>query len=244
MFSDYFQKIEKKIIKKAKPAKKIGAKDDKSAKDSKSAKQGPSGADSELKDCLNNIVPSDLKVDDVKIIDPSGYSPEGIDLVAYKEKFRDIGNIMGGSIPCDLVFGTYHLANVLNKDSLNDSLTRVLQAKKINQYTESDSEMTLIPAFIIGYDSEFKLPDLKNLIIDHYMAKSIDHMYEVDIIAILGKGIIVKDWREKRSYIAIETGKDTLMWCFILMNEYLDIERGVNFDLRFYVKHAEKYNEY
>ena len=76
------------------------------------------------------------------------------------------------------------------------------------------------------------------------MAKGIDNISEVDIIAILGKGVIVKNWREKRSYSAIETGKDTLMWFFILMNEYLDIPRGENFDLRAYVKHAENYNEY
>ena len=57
-------------------------------------------------------------------------------------------------------------------------------------------------------------------------------------------GVVVKDWREKRNFIALETGKDTLKWFFILMNEYVNVDRGNDIDLRNYVKHAEKYNEY
>ena len=64
------------------------------------------------------------------------------------------------------------------------------------------------------------------------------------IIVILNTGIIIKNWREKRSYIALETGKDTLMWFFILMCEYLDTEKEIEFDLRNYVQHREEYKEY
>ena len=54
----------------------------------------------------------------------------------------------------------------------------------------------------------------------------------------------VSDWKEKRSYKALETGKDTFKWFFMLMNEYLDVERGSDLDLRNYVKRQERYNEY
>lgn len=243
MFSKYFEKIEKDILKKARPAKKSAPKSGKKASGKSSPKASGPRHD-ELKELLNNIVPSNLKLDSAKLIDPSGYSPEGVDFIAYRELCRNMINMMGGFVPCDLVHGTYHIAENLNKDNLNDALKRVLLTKKINRYSEAETATTPIPAFIIAYDTSFNFAEIKNFVIDHYMAKGIDHISEVDIIAILGKGVIVKNWREKRSYIAIETGKDTLMWFFILMNEYLDIARGENFDLRAYVKHAENYKEY
>ncbi|MCU0822578.1 MAG: hypothetical protein MUC95_08930 [Spirochaetes bacterium] len=243
MFSNYFQKIEKGILKKAKPAQKGGAKSGKGAA-GKSAKKAVAPKHEDLKTVLNNIIPSNLKLDSAKLIDPSGYTPDGVDFIVYRELCRDMINIMGGYVPCDLVHGTYHIAEKLNKDSLNNALTRVLQTKKINRYSETESQTPPIPAFLIAYDTDLEFSEIKNFIIDHYMAKGIDPLSEVDIIAIFGKGVIIKNWREKRSYIAIETGKDTLMWFFILMNEYLDITRGENFDLRSYVKQAENYKEY
>ncbi len=243
MFSNYFKHIEKDILKKAKSATKGGAKGGKGAS-GKSLKKTSIPKHDDLKTILSNIIPSNLKLDSAKLIDPSGYSPEGVDFIAYRDICRDMINIMGGYVPCDLVHGTYHVTDNLNNENLNDALTRVLLTKKLNRYSETESATPPIPAFVIAYDTDIKFPDIKNIIIDHYMAKSIDNISEVDIIAILGKGVIVKNWREKRSYIAIETGKDTLMWFFILMNEYLDIARGENFDLRSYVKNAENYNEY
>lgn len=243
MFSNYFDKIEKKLTKKPKTTKKTTAKGGKGS-GAKSTKMTDASRYNELKEVLNNIIPSHLKLDSLSLADPSGYIPEGTDFIAYREYCRDIVNIMNGIIPCDLVHGTYHVVDKLDKNTLNDALKRVLQAKKINRYAETESEMPVIPAFIIAHDTAIKLPELKEFIIDHYMSKSIENIFELDILVILNKGIIVKDWREKRSFVAIETGKDTMMWFFILMNEYLEAERGVDFDLRFYVKHAEKYNEY
>ncbi len=246
MFTKYFEKLEKQILKNAKPPKKSGAKagKSKSSGGTKSKKSTQSSDHKDLQEGLNQMLPSYLMLDSHKIIDPSGYSPEGIDFIAYKEFCRDIVTMMGGFIPCDLVYGMYHVASNLNKDGLNDALKRVMQAKKINRYTEGEIDATVIPAFVIAYDTNFKFPELKDFLIDYYMSKNIDHSFEVDIIAILGKGLVIKDWREKRSFIALETGKHTLMWFFILMSEYLDVEKGKDFDLRNYVKHGEKYNEY
>lgn len=243
MFTSYFEKIEKNILKKAKPEKKSDNGGKKTGP-GKSVKKPASPAIEELKAVIDNIIPSNLKLESARVIDPSGYSPDGVDFIAYRELCRDMINIMGGIIPCHLVYGTYHIAEKLDRDSLNEALMRVVQTKKINRYSQTETQATPIPAFIIACDSDIKFPDIKNFIIDHYMAKGIDHVSEVDIIAILGKGVVVKNWREKRSYIAIETGKDTLMWFFILMNEYLDIKKDGELDLRAYVRHTENYKEY
>ncbi|MBN2040699.1 MAG: hypothetical protein JW864_11685 [Spirochaetes bacterium] len=251
MFSKYFEKLEKQLLKKPKTSK---AADSKASKDKgkAAAKKGaasktravPAVDLSALMDDLNKIIPSRLKLDSVKMTDPSGYSPEDIDFIAYHERYRDILAIMDGVVPCELVYGTFHVSPMLDKDNLNEILRKVVQAKKINRFTDDPESASMIPAFIVAYDTEFKLPDLKSILIENYMAMSIDSMSEIDIIVILNKGIVIKDWRDKRSYIALETGKDSFMWFFILMNEYLDVEKQNEFDPRNYVQHGEKYNEY
>ncbi|MFH0975833.1 MAG: DUF6602 domain-containing protein [Spirochaetota bacterium] len=241
MFSKYFDKLEKNLIKKSKTEKKGEVKSEKSTGKKKEKEAVDLDA---LKETLSKIIPSQLAVDSVKMIDPSGYSPENVDLIAYKELFKDIINLMGGFIPCELVYSTYHVTPVLNKETLNEVIRRIVQAKKINRFTDREDKPALIPAFAIAYDSDLKLADLKSVLIDNYMSMSIDPASEVDIIVILNKGLIIKNWRDKRSFIALETGKDTFMWFFILMNEYLDVNKDNEFDLRNYVKHGEKYNEY
>jgi hypothetical protein len=237
MFSKYFETVVSNFIKKPKAGKK-GDKKEKSKGKTESI-----DIDS-LKESLNKIVSSNFIIDSNKMIDPSGYSPDDVDLIAYKELYRDIASIMEGYIPCELVYGTYTVTPELNKENLMDILRKVVQAKKINRYTDRETQPAVIPAFVIAFDTNFNLADLKTSIIDNYMLMSADHASEVDIIAIFNKGLVIKNWRDKRSYIALETGKDTLMWFFILMNEYLDVEKDNEFDPRNYIKHAEKYNEY
>lgn len=243
MFGKYFDKIGKEIIKKPK-AQKGKAKEKSAEKPGGKQKKAEAVDLGLLKDKLNKIISPRLTIDNVKMIDPSGYAPDDIDLIAYKELYRDITNIMNGYVPCELVYGTYHVTSMLNKSSLNNLVRKVVRAKKINRYTDRENMPAIIPAFIIAYDADFNLPDLKEVLINNYMSMSIENVFEVDIIAVLNKGIVIKNWRDKRSYIALETGKDTFMWFFILMNEYLDVEKDNEFDLRNYVQHAEKYNEY
>jgi hypothetical protein len=243
MFSKYFENIQKNLTKKLKTPKKGEAKRESGEKSGSKKKTEPVNIGA-LKEILNKIVPAQFVIDSFKMIDPSGYSPEKVDLIAYKELYKDIISIMDGCVPCELVYGTFHVYPVLNKDTLNDLLRAVVQAKKINRFTDREEKPALIPAFAIVYDAEINLPDLKSGLIDNYMSMSIDPTSEIDIIAIINKGLVIKNWRDKRSYIALETGKDTLMWFFILMNEYLDINKDNEFDLRNYIKHAGKYNEY
>lgn len=239
MFSKYFQKLEKKLIKK--PAKKTAKSSAK--KGNKSASLKTSDIDM-LKESISRMIPSHLVLADVKIIDPSGFSPEGIDFIVYREYCADIVDLMNGYVPAELVHGTYHVSQYLAKGSINDMLRNIVQTKKINHYTERNKESIMIPAFVIAYDMNFTLPELKQALLDNYMSMGIDSAFEVDIIVILNKGLVIRNWREKRSYIALETGADTLMWFFILMSEYLDIDKKEEFDLRNYVKHGEKYKEY
>ncbi|MCL2025245.1 MAG: hypothetical protein FWG92_00360, partial [Leptospirales bacterium] len=108
---------------------------------------------------------------------------------------------------------------------------------------EADENIFRIPAFIIAGDGGYSIRDIKNDILNYYNNRNVDPECEFDILVILGRGLVVKNWRE-RVYIAIETLEDTLMWFFILMNEYIDIERRIEMDFRKYIKSEKNYAEY
>ncbi|HQL83945.1 MAG TPA: hypothetical protein PK307_17225, partial [Spirochaetota bacterium] len=144
------------------------------------------------------------------------------------------------------VYGMFHLVQDLDKEVLIDVLGKTATAKKLNMFAlnQEGDERIHIPSFTVAASSKYQFIELKNDIINYYLAKNIEYQYEIDILMILHKGIVVKNWREKRSFIALETNEDTFMWFFILMNEYLDARREPNIDFRKYVKKEVVYNEY
>ncbi len=246
MFSKYFEDVERRLIAGAKKTAAAPSKKGKAASAEKAAKPVKKAAvdHTELIAYMEKIVPASLKTGALKMIDVGGYIPEGIDFVAYKEICRDMPLLMGGYVPSELVYGTYHVCPVINKNSIVEVLDRIVQAKKINRFADDAGDIQVIPAFIISYGMDMNLSELKGALLDYYMTRSIDSVFEFDLIAVLNRGLFVKNWREKRSFIGLETGKDTLMWFFILMNEYLDVDRGGDLDLREYIRKTEKYSEY
>jgi hypothetical protein len=253
MLTKYFEEFDKKIVTKTKAeTKKTVSKSTKKKAGKKTVKKTASKA-KKIKfntklfaENLNRIIPSHLAASNVKPVDSSGFSPEGADLIIYKEYCRDIVEIMNGCIPFELVYGAVHIEPQLKQKTLHEAVERVLSVKKLNRYTETseDAESYPIPSFIVSADTDFTIGEIKNSLINYYMAKSIDHRLEVDILVVLNKGIIVKDWKEKRSYIGLETNEDTMYWFFILMNEYLDIEKKIELDFRNYIMKNVTYNQY
>ncbi len=253
MLTKYFEEFDKKVVTKTKAAaKKTASKTAKKKAGKKSAKKTVSTT-KKIKfntklfaENLNKIIPTHLTAKDVKPVDSSGFSPEGADLIIFKEYCRDIVEIMNGCIPFELVYGAIHIEPQLNQKTLKETIERVLSVKKLNRYTETadEAESYPIPSFVVSADTDLTIGEMKNSLINYYMAKSIDHKLEVDILVVLNKGIVVKDWKEKRSYIGLETNEDTMYWFFILMNEYLDIEKNIELDFRNYIMKNVTYNQY
>ena len=247
MFTKYFEEAQKQLVKtRAAGQAKKPAKGKTQLKTAKTAAPGPDAKIDMhgLMKTVEGIVPPELGVGTLGIIDPSGYSPEGVDFITYRPLCRDMAAPMRGHVPSQLVYGTFHVCGDLGRESLQAGLNRVIQAKKLNLFTEDRQDLPAIPAFIISGGGSMRLEDVKDAIIDYYVSKSVDYVLEFDVLMILNKGLVVKNWREKRSFVALETGAATLMWFYILMHEYLDMERGKSLDLRNYVKYTEKYAEY
>ena len=239
MISKYFKDFDKKVVKKKKPmSSRIRAK-------AKACTNRPWMLNI-YRDMLAGVIPSHLIIDAVKPIDSAGFSPDGVDLVTYDKYCRDIIDLMGGYVPYELVYGMFHVVQNLNKDSLIDVLSKIATAKKLNMYaiTRKERKGSHIPSFAVVASSKYEFKELKNDIINFYLSKNIEYQYEIDILMVMHKGIVVKNWREKRSFIALETNEDTFMWFFILMNEYLDVKKDRAIDFRNYVKKEIIYNEY
>lgn len=238
MILKYFKDFDKKLVRKK-------AADDETPAKGKGSSRGAIDLH-HLQESLSRIIPSHLKVGPVKPIDSSGFSPDGADLVIYDEYCPDIVNIMGGYVPFELLYGMVHVVQTLNRDSLVEALGKIAAAKKLNMFAAgSEEEETLhIPSFIVVSSTKYEFQELKNDIINYYLSKNIEYKYELDILMVLHKGIVVKNWREKRSFIALETNEDTFMWFFILMNEYLDMKKDRAIDFRNYVKKEIVYNEF
>ncbi len=246
MFSKYFDNLEKDLLKKSAPSAKGKPAQGKATAPKKgkaSVKTAAPDIDG-LMHIIDKLIPSRLVLDKLRMIDVSGYSPEGADFIAFREMYRGIRDIMGGFIPPELVYGTFFVAPELTRENISEVLNRVVQVKKTNRFTDEQEDVPIIPSFIISYGMNMDFPQLKNTVMDYYVSRTVEHFLEFDILLILNRGLVVKNWREKRNFIALETGKDSLMWFFILMNEYLDVDQGKELDLRSYIKYTEKYREY
>ncbi len=242
MLKNYFIDFSKKTIKKAAISKASSGK----ASPKGTAKKGTMNFDAAaFTEKLDGIIPQNLRVKALKPVDSSGFSPDGADLIVYREYCRDIDKVMNGYIPYELIHGAFFMVNDLTKSSLADLFGRVATVKKINRFTEEAGTFS-IPSFVVaGNNPDYTLQQLKNDVMNYYMSKNVSSESEFEIMMILNSGLLIKDWhRGEHRYIGLETGEDTMMWFFILMNEYLDVEREEVFDIRKYVRTEKTYNEF
>ncbi|MBN1501468.1 MAG: hypothetical protein JW982_15005 [Spirochaetes bacterium] len=249
MFSAYFEKLEDKLLKKYSSAsknvksvktaaKKVPAATKAVVKTAKSAKVDLT----ELKNVIDGIIPKEFTLTDKKIADTSGYVADTSDFIICDPKFRAFDDIFRDSVPVEMVKAAFRICPEINRKNLVDTLVDVAHIKKSNHYTDAGEPKPAIPVFAIALDSSYSLKEAKDSIVEIYQQDNVDSLFEFDIMLILGRGIIIKNWRERRSFIALETKMDSLKWFYILMNEYIDLNQSA--DLRSYVTETKKYDEY
>ena len=249
MLSNYFKEFDKKIVKRAakKAAPKAKAKAKKGAAKKAVAKTQKGGVKLDLKalkERLEGIIPTHLAIEKAKPVDMNGFSPDGADLIIYRPYCRDIVEMMGGLVPFELLHGTCFTTDELNRKTLPEVLNRVGALKKMSKLAQSEENSFNVPAFIIAGDTSMSMLDIKNDILNYYMNNNVPGDQEFELLLIFNKGIVIRNWREERSYISLETGEDSIMWFFILMNEYLEAEHSFELDFRNYIKTDKTYSEY
>lgn len=253
MLFEYFKEFNARIVKqgaakktasKKKAAAKKGASKKASAKKSQAKATSFKLDKNKLQEGLEGIIPMGLNITDANPLDSNGFSPDGADFCIYRPHCRDIVSLMGGYIPQELLQGTVFTTDSLNKKTLQELLNRVAAVKKINRLsTEEEEESFNVPSFIIAGGGDYGMMDLKNDILNAYMNNNVDESLKFEILMVVNQGIVIRDWHTK-SYVSLETGEDTMLYFFILMNEYLEAERDGELDFRKYVKTDKSYNEY
>lgn len=239
MFSSYFNNIQKQLLKiYAKQPKKEGTA-------STTAKKAAKKDYSAVIDAVNSMTSPDIDVVARKIADKSGYVSDSADFVAVKRIFSACADIFSEAVPSEIAAGAFHIVEEVNHKQLTDVLVKTAMTKKIDHYSENSEETAFIPGFIIALRSTYSLKELKESILEIYEKDAVDPLFEFDIMMVIGKGLIIKNWRDgARSFIALETGEDTMKWFFLLMNEYVEAGVKTDIDLRQYVKETARYSEY
>lgn len=231
MFSRYFRESQSSFIKRHFPEKKGPV---------RKAAEGWG----DLISFFEASLPDDLSVAHVALRDRSGYTPDMSDFTAFRSFARDTAALFGGIVPSELACGTFHVAPALDRKTLLESLVRVAHVKKCGRYEGNTEEPPFIASFVLSFGSGYSLAEIREAVIETYRSQEVEAEFEVDIIAVLGTGLLVKKWDGSRAYAAIETGEDTLMWFYILMREYIDTGKGEPVDLRSLVLDQREYTEY
>ncbi|MDA3899734.1 MAG: hypothetical protein PF637_04340 [Spirochaetes bacterium] len=252
MFQPYFARLEKHLIKiyqaQGKKTAKKSAKSAKTAKKSteKSLVKASSKGDGDYDDlikAINGMLPEGNIITRSKICDSSDISVDTADFVVAEKRFKGMELIFPDEIPVELIRGSFAVCKTINRKQLVDTLINVANCKKVGQY-EKKNEPPFHASFVIAFDSTYKMDELKKAIKEIYSENSVDPRFEFDLMIILGKGIVIKDWSSKGNYIALDTGEDSLMWFYIIMNEYLSLTTSQEFDLRNYIRNPKVYDEF
>lgn len=253
MFQAYFEKLENHLIKKYKNTEKKPRTTKSSKTVKKTTKKSAAlatvsvGSDDGYDDLLkavSGIIPDKMTVLKAGLCDSSATEVETVSFLAIERRFRAVEQIFSKCVPVELVRGAYNIVEKINHKQLVDVLVDVANCKKIGQYAVSKKESPFFASFIIAFDSIYSMEELKSVIREVYDENSVDPRFEFDLLVVLGKGIIIKDWSKKSSFIALDTDNDTLMWFFIIMNEFLAITSEPEFDLREYIRAPRRYDEY
>jgi len=190
-------------------------------------------------------LPKHIHMGPGKIRGKSHLLPKTVDLVFYNKWSSKLIEMCGGWHVIDYTLGIMSIERKLSTQALVNHINLSQAVKTLYAKTNDVKDDEYIPlcSILWAYDNSIPLLSHQKAIYDTQKEKKIPYNCEMDMIIILGKGIILKDW-ENGNFKVIETGKDTLMWGYILSMEYLGLDRAIPFMARDFIKRAENYVEY
>ena len=164
------------------------------------------------------------------------------DLLIYNKWCERYLDLTDGYILSDSLYAFMSIEKDITKSSLQThaNITRALKSLYAAEKKETSG---LIPVYSILFSyTSSREPDQIVEELDQIQAsKEIPVNQGVDMIVILNKAVIVRDYEKSGELKSILTGKDTLMWFYILLMEYLDRDNKLKLDLRDYIKQDENY---
>ena len=171
------------------------------------------------------------------------------DILIYKKWCQKFLDMTGGYILSDFINVYVDIEIDLTTELVfkNMDMTNAIKSLyELDNNVDSSNPLSLIPLYsvLFAYKSAIPLISHKVAIGDSARENSISLNHQVDLIVVLDQGIIIKDWENGGIYKVIETGKDTLLWFYILLLEFMDRDRTLGFDPRKYIKEEKIYDEF
>ncbi len=239
MFTEYFQKQSQALEKAL--AKKLGKRGVKLPE-----KEKDLNIYQEFYTFLKDHVPEDYSLATGKVRNKKHLLNRNCDLLIYKKWVPKVLELTGGYILSDALYGFLSLEANLTAAGLGThaSLTRALKSLYVGEKQFEELEPIPMYSMLFAYGSEHSLLFHKQSLMEISQEKEIPVNLEVDLICVLGQGLIIKDWEIAGGYKVVETGDESLMWFYVLLMEYLDRDGRMNYNLRDYIKNNKEYNEY
>ncbi|MBL8020148.1 MAG: hypothetical protein JNM27_10830 [Leptospirales bacterium] len=196
-------------------------------------------------DFLREHLPHNFSLATGKVRGKKHILNRSIDCLVYWKLCNKVMDMAGGYVLVDHLYSFVTLEENLSTQQLLTHCTMTKGMKALYAATRDIPDNQILPVFsvLFAYKSSIPLLSHKIALMDTAREKEIPVNHEPDLVCILDQGVIVKDW-ESGGYRAVETGKDTLMWFYVLLMEYLDRDGKVGFDAREYIKSSREYKEY
>ncbi len=242
MFTDYFVQQTDKL---QKSYQRKGKQQELSSSSSSSGKKKKLKTLEDFYIFLRDHIPSELSLATGKVRNRNHILQKNCDLLVYHKWCENYLKVSGGCILSESLKAFMSIEGSLTASALLSHVdtTRALKTLYSGDLHEPSNQLIPMYSILFGYGSGRSLAHIKRNLLQLLEDKGIPINQQVDMICILGKGLIVKDW-SNADYRGIETKKDTLMWFYILLIEYLEQENSFQPDLRDYVKNTKKYDEF
>jgi hypothetical protein len=233
MFTDYFIKYTQKIKKSLSAEKNEGKKE----KDLAGFK--------EFYTFMKDHLPAHYTVGSGKIRSKKHFLNRTVDLLIYHKRVPKIEDLSGGYILSEFLYAIMSIENKLNAKNLATHIALTSALKTLYKADKGivDTEIVRMYSLLFALDSDDSLENIRTALVRVSTEKEVPVNCETDLICVLDKGIIIKNW-ESGEFRIIETNEDTLMWFYILLLEYLDRDGEVGFDVREYIKNTKEYKVY
>jgi hypothetical protein len=252
MFQNYCERLQDYLIKEYKAEKKTDTKKISGKAVKKSVKKSVNKSSikssepyeyDELMKSINGFIPESFYMSRLDFRDNTGLLSDKADFLAAEKIFKASEQIFSEGLPLEVVRGSFNVCRQINHKQLLDVLVKTAESKKIGSYS-AKKKQPFIVSTILSFDSIYSMEEIKKEITAIYKENSVDPRFEFDLFVVFGKGILIKDWSKKSTFIALDTETDTLMWFFIMLNEFFSAIQKDELDLRSYISNPKRYNEY
>lgn len=205
-------------------------------------------------DFLKNHIPSEFSLAAGRVRNNRQMLKHSCDVLIYKRWCERYFDLSGGYVLADNLHAFMSLEANLEAPAItmHVGLTSAMKSLYIMQKQQLEEDgnaekesQHLVPLYSIlfSYTSSRSLLYIKQNIEKVSEQKEIPLNRQVDMVCVLNKGILIKNWEAGGVYQGIETGRDTLMWFYVILTEYLDREGSLQLNLRDYIKSGREYNE-